>query len=151
MPPPGHGPSSGEARSTSQQQGTKVETAELLASRLRIETQTSDDLDEHRRPYLDDGFDTAMLRLFAEPAERVFGEESANEARARFAEAVNAALRAHHERSLGIVAHGTVIALYAAPYFHTGAAALWKRLQHPSFVVLDTDTGTGLRVVDEVE
>ena len=92
-----------------------------------------------------------MLRLFAEPAEPVFGEESANEARARFAEAVNAALRAHHERALGIVAHGTVIALYAAPYFHTGAAALWKRLQHPSFVVLDTDTGTGLRVVDEVE
>ena len=92
-----------------------------------------------------------MERFFAQPTDRVFGEESANEARARFAEAINAVLRAHPDRTLGIVAHGTVIALYAAPYFHTGAAALWQRLQHPSFVVIDTDTGAALRIVDEIE
>jgi broad specificity phosphatase PhoE len=128
-----------------------IETAQLVAARLRIDTATAPDLDEHRRPFLADGFEVAIERFFAQPGERVFGDETANEARARFAEAVNAVLRDHRDGRIGIVAHGTVIALYAAPYFHTGAAALWKRMQHPSFVVLDTDEGTGLRIVDEVE
>jgi broad specificity phosphatase PhoE len=92
-----------------------------------------------------------MERFFARPTERIFGDESANEARARFAEAINSVLREYSGRTVGIVAHGTVIALYAAPHFHTGPAALWKRLQHPSFVVIDTDTGTGQRIVDEIE
>jgi broad specificity phosphatase PhoE len=128
-----------------------IETAQLVAARLRIETETAPDLDELRRPYIADGFEDAMARFFAQPTERVFGDETANSARARFAEALNAVLRAHPDRTLGIVAHSTVIALYAAAYFHTGAAALWKRLQHPSFLALDTDTGTGLRIVDEIE
>jgi broad specificity phosphatase PhoE len=131
-----------------------IETAQLIAARLRIETETAPNLDEHRRPYIAEGtdsFEEAMARFFAQPTERVFGDETANEARARFAEAVNAVLRDHAARAVGIVSHGTVIALYAAPYFHTGAAALWKRMQHPSFVVIDTDTGAGLRIVDEIE
>ena len=128
-----------------------IETAELVGARLRIETHTAPNLDEHRRPFVPAGFEDAMKRFFAQPTERVFGEESANEARARFAEALNAVLRAYPGRTLGIVAHGTVIALYAAPYFHTGAAALWQRLMHPSFVLIDTDTGAGLRIVDEIE
>jgi hypothetical protein len=49
------------------------------------------------------------------------------------------------------VAHATVISLYAAPFFHVGPAALWQRLGHPSFVVIDTSTSTGLRIVDEIE
>jgi len=128
-----------------------VQTAELVATHLRIETETAPDLDEHRRPFVAAGFEDTMTRFFAQPTDRIFGKESANEARARFAEAINAVLRAHPNRTLGIVAHGTVIALYAAPYFHTGAAALWQRLQHPSFVLIDTDTGAGLRIVDELE
>ena len=43
------------------------------------------------------------------------------------------------------------VALYAAPMFGFGAGALWQRLQMPSFVVVDTETKRGLRVVDEVE
>ena len=128
-----------------------IETAELVAGRLHIETHTAPNLDEHRRPFVPNGFEDTMDRFFAQPTERVFGEESANEARARFAEAINAVLRAYPGRTLGVVAHGTVIALYAAPHFHTGAAALWQRLQHPSFVLIDTDTGAALRIVDEIE
>ena len=128
-----------------------IETAELVAARLRIETKPAPGLDEHRRPYLPDNFEETMARFFAQPTERIFGEESANEARARFAEAINTVLRDHQGLTTGIVSHGTVIALYAAPYFHTGAAALWARMQHPSFVVIDTDTGAGLRIVDELE
>jgi broad specificity phosphatase PhoE len=166
--PPKHWPLSDEGRSLcrpladalkmhkldlliSSEEPKAIETTELVAARLRIETETAPDLDEHRRPFVAAGFEDTMKRFFAQPTDRIFGEESANEARARFAEAINAVLRAHPDRTLGIVTHGTVIALYAAPYFHTGAAALWQRLQHPSFVVIDTDTGAALRIVDEVE
>ncbi len=166
--PPKHWPLSDEGRSlcrpladalkmhnldllVSSDEPKAIETAQLVAARLRIETQTAPDLDEHRRPFVPIGFEDTMKRFFAQPTERVFGEESANEARARFAEAINAVLRAQPDRTIGFVAHGTVIALYAAPYFHTGAAALWQRLQHPSFVLVDTDTGAALRIVDEIE
>jgi broad specificity phosphatase PhoE len=130
-----------------------VETAELVARRLSIETRTATGLDEHRRPFIDtpDEFERLMERFFAEPDERVFGEESAAEALARFTAAIDAVLASEPNRNAGIVAHGTVIALYAAPMFDVGAGALWERLQMPSFVVVDTESRRGLRIVDEIE
>jgi broad specificity phosphatase PhoE len=130
-----------------------VETAELLARGLRIETRAAPELDEHRRPFVQppEEFDRLMHLFFAEPDQRVFGEESAAEALARFTAAVDAVLASERGNSTGIVAHGTVIALYAAPMFGTGAGALWERLKMPSFVVVDTETRRGLRIVDEVE
>jgi broad specificity phosphatase PhoE len=91
-----------------------------------------------------------MGHFFAQPDERVFGEESAAEARDRFRAAVDAALQQHAVDSAGIVAHATVISLYAAPFFHVEPAALWQRLDHPSFVVVDTATNSALRIVDEI-
>lgn len=130
-----------------------IETAELLAKRLRIPATTGPDLDEHRRPYAQPGeFEAQMERFFAQPSQRVYGEESAEEALHRFQAAIEAALAAHTtEGNLGIVSHGTVIALYAAPFFGIGAAAMWNRLSHPAFVAIDTETGIGLRIVDDVE
>jgi broad specificity phosphatase PhoE len=130
-----------------------VETAQILAQRLRIETHTAPDLDEHRRPFIGrpEEFERSMQHFFAEPAERVFGEESAAEALARFSAAIEAVLAQEAGRAVAVVAHGTVIALYAAPMFGVGAGALWQRLQMPSFVVVDTERRRGLRVVDEVE
>jgi broad specificity phosphatase PhoE len=128
-----------------------TETAELVAKRLRIGWRIAEDLDEHRRPFVEaPDFETYIKHFFAQPAERVFGEESANEARERFAAAVDAVLAAEAGRNAGIIAHGTVIAVYAAPMFGIGAAALWQRMQHPSFVV-DTDVRAGLRIVEGIE
>lgn len=130
-----------------------VQTAELVARRLRIDTRTAPDLDEHRRPFVDTPgeFQRLMQLFFAEPDDRVFGEESASEALARFSAAVDAVLAQEAGRNVGIVAHGTVISLYAAPMFGIGAGALWERLQTPSFVVLDLESRRGLRIVDSVE
>jgi broad specificity phosphatase PhoE len=130
-----------------------IETAQIVGERLRIETRTAPDLDEHRRPFVDrpEEFERLMQRFFAEPDQRVFGDESANEALARFAAAVDAAVGAQGAGNPAIVAHGTVISLYAAPLFGVGAGALWQRLQMPSFVVVDTEARRGLRIVDEVE
>jgi broad specificity phosphatase PhoE len=130
-----------------------IETAAIVARRLGIDTRTSPGLDEHRRSFVPDPaeFERLMEHFFAEPSERVFGDESADEALARFTAAVDAVLASEPDRNAGIVAHGTVIALYAAPVLGIGAAALWQRLQAPSFVVLDTDAGRVLRILDEVE
>ena len=42
-----------------------IETAQLIAARLRIDSETAVSLDEHRRPYLAEGFEAAMERFFA--------------------------------------------------------------------------------------
>ena len=72
-----------------------IETAEIVSKRLRIETRTAPDLDEHRRPFVEQPaeFERMMEHFFAEPSERVFGEESADEALARFTTAIDAASR----------------------------------------------------------
>ena len=130
-----------------------VETAELLAKRLKIETRTAPDLDEHRRPFVERpaDFERRMQLFFAEHDQRVFGEESADEALARFTAAVDAVLDSEPDRNVGIVGHGTVIALYAAPILGIGTGALWQRMQAPSFIVLDTEEQRVLRIMDEVE
>ena len=130
-----------------------IETAEIVSKRLRIEARTAPGLDEHRRPFEPDPaeFERLMERFFAEPDQRVFGEESAAEALVRFTAAIDAVLASEPERSVAIVAHGTVIALYAAPLLGIGAGALWQRLQSPSFIVVDPDAKRALRIVDEVE
>jgi broad specificity phosphatase PhoE len=128
-----------------------IETAELLAGRLRLAWRSQPDLDEHRRQYVPaPDFEASMQRFFAAPGERVFGEESADEARTRFAAAIDAVLSQEPERNVAVVSHGTVIALYAAPLFHVGAAALWARLTNPSFVVIDRDTARGAAIIDDV-
>ena len=130
-----------------------IETAEIVAKRLRIQARTAPDLDEHRRPFIEQPaeFERLTERFFAEPDERVFGEESATEALARFTAAVHAVLAAEPERTAGIVTHGAVMSLYAAPLLGIGTGALWQRLQAPSFVVVDTEEQRVTRIVDEIE
>jgi broad specificity phosphatase PhoE len=127
-----------------------IETANLIGEQLRLSAQTAAGLGEHRRPYVADGFMALMRRFFAAPDERVFGDESAAEARFRFATAVDAAIRASAGRALAIVTHGTVLALYAAPWFGLEASVLWTRMSHPSFVVVDPDTRAGFIIVESV-
>lgn len=137
----------------SSEESKAIETAELVSKRLRIESRTASGLEEHRRPFIADPveFERLMEHFFAEPTERVLGEESADEALERFSNAVDAVLASEPERAVGIVSHGTVISLYAAPMFGVGAGALWQRMQMPSFVVIDTESQRGVRIIDEVE
>lgn len=84
-------------------------------------------------------FEAAVQRFFDHPDEIVLGKETANAAHARFSRAVAGVVEAHPGRTIAIVAHGTVIALFVSRM--TGAVGLsafefWKRLGLPSFVVL---------------
>jgi broad specificity phosphatase PhoE len=132
------------------------ETAELTATHLGIPWRTAAGLEEHHRPFVPGGrrpdadFAATMRRFFASPTERVFGEESADECRTRFSAAVDAILDEEPARNVAIVSHGTVIALYAAPFFNLPSVDLWQRIAWPSFMVIDTATGTGLHLAESL-
>jgi broad specificity phosphatase PhoE len=72
----------------------------------------------------------------ARPAERIFGEESADEAHARFTAALDDVLAAHPWETVAVVTHGTVLALWVARRAQRDAFALWSSLAMPAFVVL---------------
>ena len=91
-----------------------------------------------------------MAALFTRPTERAFGQESATEARLRFAAAVEQLLSQETGRRPALVAHGTVIALYAAPLLGLDPFALWHKMSHPSFLVLALQQGADhASLVDE--
>jgi broad specificity phosphatase PhoE len=111
------------------------ETAELVGAELGLEVRKSLALRETARrtvPWLEaDEFQRAVRRLFEEPDEVVFGEESAADALARF----SAALEELDERTI-VVSGGTVISLYAAARMGEDAYELWSRLELPDLVVV---------------
>ncbi|HXH22188.1 MAG TPA: histidine phosphatase family protein [Dehalococcoidia bacterium] len=128
------------------------QTAALVAERLGVPWEARGGLEEHHRdhePFLpEEEFQERVAALFARPSERVFGDESADEARARFAAAVEALVA---DDDVGIVAHGTVISLLVAAKSGLDAFSLWRRLGLPSYVVLETPSWRVVEVVEEVE
>ena len=116
------------------------ETARIAAERLGLRHTTAEGLHEHDRSNVGwssfEDFEAAVARFFAQPSELVFGRETADESRSRFAAAVDTAAAAHPHGNLVVVAHGTVIALLVAARTGTEPLPLWRRLGLPSFVVL---------------
>lgn len=123
------------------------ETAELLGARLGLEAKLSDGLREHARvsvPFVEpEELDRRVAEFFARPDELMFGEETANQALARFSDAVGP-LRG----TTVAVTHGTVISLYVAALTGVDGFELWCRLGLPSVVVLEGDEVR--EVVEEV-
>lgn len=131
-----------------------VETGRLLAQTLDIDWQTGHDLHEHRRRtagYLDERlFEASIRRLFIERATVVFGEESADDAAARFEAGLESLRRVQRGRRMAVVAHGTVISLHLERRYGLDGFSTWKRLGTPSFVVVDRRSRTVLEVVGSV-
>ena len=130
------------------------ETAELLAAGLAFSDplRLDHELREHERSVADfypaqGDFERAIRALFARPNEFVFGQETADAARARFAAAVGRHLTATPSGDLIVVAHGTVITLFVAAHVDIAPFAFWQRLDLPSFVVL---TVPDLRLLETV-
>lgn len=117
------------------------ETASIIASHLRTIYRVEEGLHEHERsdvPYIEheEDFKTAIKWLFKRPNTSVFGDETANQAKARFSKTIESLLEKYPEGDLVVVSHGTVISLYAAPHAGMEPFQLWKQLGTPSFVVL---------------
>ena len=75
--------------------------------------------------------------FFQQPTQRLIGNESANEALARFSEAVFRIVSRHSGQNIGIVAHGTVISLFAAHHGDAAPFQIWDSLNPlPAFLAL---------------
>ena len=122
------------------------ETAEILGVHLRLQVQTLPTLREHDRshvPFLShDVFQSSVREFFQKPEELVFGGETADQAHARFYQAVHSILNEHRDKSVVIVAHGTVISLFVSRITGSSALELWTRLGLPSFVAMDLHSST---------
>ena len=120
-----------------------METAEIVADRLRIGCSVYPGLHEHDRtgvPFLgDEEFRRAARGFFENPDRLVWGDETAEEAGGRFEGAVRGVLDEREEEVILIVAHGTVISLLVARHNELDAYALWRSLGLPSFCVLSAE------------
>jgi broad specificity phosphatase PhoE len=118
-----------------------AETGLLVARRLRLPFTTRPSLHEHDRrgfPFLSDRneFLSRMREAFARPAECLVGNESLDDAHARFATGLDDILAERAEGNPLVVTHGTVLALYAARATGVDPYSLWLALRYPCLVAL---------------
>jgi broad specificity phosphatase PhoE len=117
------------------------QTAQILADRLAAPTQTIDGLEEHDRtnvPHLPSrDFISFMALFFQRPRQLVLGEETADRAKKRVVKAILEAVEKAAGKTLAIVTHGTVLALFAADYLETDPFQLWRKMGQPSYLILE--------------
>ena len=120
------------------------QTAEIIAAKHDLEIQIVDGLHEHARSnvgYLHrDQFQAAVRAFFEKPGMLVFGSETADACHARFQQAVYSILDQNLEKTVVIVAHGTVISLFVSRLTGMSDWSLWNDLALPSFIVIDVQT-----------
>lgn len=116
------------------------ETGEITARLLGVSCQTIKNLHEHERRTEPFGtraeFEARVRRFFEQPDKLTFGEETANAARDRFAQALNETIEQNSGKKVVVVAHGTVITLFVAQHNAIEPFEFWQKLDLPSFVVL---------------
>ncbi len=125
-----------------------AETGQIMARQLSLPCHAVAGLQEQARssvPYLRSKaqFMEKIELLFEQPASRVFGEESANEALVRFSSAIDSLLTsastsASQPPDLAIVTHGTVIALFVGRHSKWDPLDFWRRLGMPAIVEFHT-------------
>ena len=126
-------------------------TGQIIAGRLGVPCRTAEGLHEQVRtdtPYFASPaeFQAAVRSVFERPTERAFGQESADEAHARFLAAVRDVMRAQPDEVV-IVAHGTVISLLAARANGLDPVKLWQSLAMPDRLTL---SWPALRLLEHV-
>lgn len=123
-----------------------IETAEIVARRHQLDFQIVEGLHEHDRsnvPYLSqDEFQASIREFFQKPDQRVFGRETANQAYARFYQAVHSILNEHKDETILVVTHGTVISLFVSRLTGRSDLELWNMLGLPSFIAIDLQSST---------
>lgn len=123
-----------------------IATGAVLARALGLPAETRPGVQEQARataPYFENpaDFHAALRDFFARPAERVFGEEGADEAHARFRAALQAVMAESDADEL-VVTHGTVLSLFVARSGGLDAFAFWQgELTMPLLVTLEWPSG----------
>lgn len=129
------------ARVVSSAEPKARDTAQAIAAALGVPCETRSGLQEQSRaaaPFYDrpEDFHAALRAFFARPAERAFGEESADEAHARFYAALADVMGEETGDGL-VVTHGTVLSLLVARANKRDPFEFWRReLAMPMLVTL---------------
>ncbi len=122
------------------------ETAEMISEKLHMEIRVVRDLQEHDRSnvsYLSQAaFQASMREFFQRPGELVFGRETANEAHARFYQALHGILNEYRNKTVVVVTHGTVISLFVSRLTGSSDFELWNRMGLPSYIGIDLQSNT---------
>ena len=117
------------------------ETGQLVADALQIPYSSAPNFHENDRkgvPFIpQETWHTTVKTFFARPSDLIFGNETANQARIRFTQAVKKAVKTHPHKTIAIATHGTVISLFVAQKTRTNGFDLWQQLDLPSYVVFD--------------
>jgi broad specificity phosphatase PhoE len=141
-----------------------VETGQIVARSLGLPFEMAPGLHEHERGVVWDlgsreEFQAQVARFFERPAELVFGNETADQAHARFAAAVACVLEqhstgnpsSHSGQSPAIVSHGTVMTLFITRANGLDPIPFWKSLGLPAFAALSLPDLNLLEVVESME
>ena len=122
------------------EQRKAVQTAWIIAKRVGVRVELEPGFREHDRVgvrWRGSAQRTRELQdFFANPTERVFGNETAVEALDRFDAALHRCLRERTD-PVAIVTHGTVMSLYLARLTGQDAMDIWSRLGVPSVAVVN--------------
>ena len=118
------------------------ETGQRTAEHLQIPWSSAPNLHEHDRKgfaFVPDRetWHNTVKTFYERPNDLIFGNETAVQACVRFTQAIKKTVETHPHQTIAIAAHGTVISLFVAQKTQTDGFDLWKRLDLPSFVVLD--------------
>jgi len=123
-----------------------IETAEIVAEKLVLAVYVVEGLHEHDRGNVaflsKDDFQKAVQEFFSKPTELVFGNETANQSYERFNRAILAVLNSYQEKTIIVVAHGTVISLFVSRLTGVHDFLLWNELGLPSFLIIDLQANT---------
>lgn len=125
------------------QEPKAVETAEMISPRLGLSPALVSGLHENDRtalPFLSTevDFHARMRDFFIRSGDRVVGNESADEAHARFVGTLKRLLSSEETRPTVVVTHGTVATLLVARANHLSPYYFWRDFDFASFVVLST-------------
>ena len=131
-----------------------IETGEIIALHLGLEAEIRADLHEHEREGVgflaQSEFEQAIESLFSNQSERVFGNESGDEATGRFTDAIEAIEKQIDDpnASYACVTHGTVMALFVSSVSNHDGHKLWRQFGLPATITLDRATYEVLDIVN---
>jgi broad specificity phosphatase PhoE len=131
-----------------------VETGRIAAGVLGIPCGKMDGLHEHERPQAGlapsrEAFQAQVARLLRHPHELIFGAETGEAARRRFAHAIDRVLAQHPAGSVAVVTHGTVLSLFLADVTGIDPVPFWLGLGLPALVVLSLPNFDLIEVVED--
>jgi broad specificity phosphatase PhoE len=118
-----------------------LQTAKPAARRWSIPVETTNCLHEVRRPHLIPDYENAIARFFSNPKSSIEDLEPAAQASERITRCIKGLSIKHPEKTLAIVTHGLVTALFLARLEDRWpTVAEWRAMPFAGLAVIDTTT-----------